>query len=356
MKILFTGLVVCLLILLGIIMLNSTNAPDADTNTPAQETAEDQTDTSTPPATPYSFTTPSDYRLHAEPDYGYAVALPYTVDVSSPQPGITRYRYVGPNNEADSEITDGYTITIGAARARATTTNEVATQNIQGNRETVISEPENVTIAGEEAVQYRIESELSGTPITKYALLPGNGYEYTVSTNVSPDNGTTYQSERDTILASLQFYADNVATSVADRIVPIAMLDYEAVGAQYVRESSGEMRGCDTVTYVEHVLPEETSTPVADSLEQLFAYERDTVGGWQNFIASQNDTLSFERVEIIDSEARIYLSGALSALDGVCDNPRAAIQIEETALAHDPVDSVQIYLNEEPTDLLPDGR
>ena len=54
--------------------------------------------------------------------------------------------------------------------------------------------------------------------------------------------------------------------------------------------------------------------------------------------------------------AKIYLTGELGPLGGVCDNPRAAIQIEETALAYDTIDSVALFLNGEPTNLTPSGR
>ena len=78
------------------------------------------------------------------------------------------------------------------------------------------------------------------------------------------------------------------------------------------------------------------------------------VDGYTNFIARTNDTLSFERAEVDeDGTAHIYLTGELSGLAGVCDDPRAAIQIEETALQFATVAEVQLYLNDEPTDLIP---
>lgn len=198
MKLFITGLVACLLIVVGVVALSLTDVSDQEPATPAPET-NDQTD-SGPTEKPPVFNTSADTRLQAEPDYGYAIALPYAVDVSNPQPGITRYRYVGPDSAADTEITDGYTVTVGAARARATSARRVAIQNIQGNRETTIAEPETMTLAGVEAVRYQVASELNDQPITKYALLPNNGYEYTISVNTAGNQATSYESEIDTML------------------------------------------------------------------------------------------------------------------------------------------------------------
>lgn len=88
----------------------------------------------------------------------------------------------------------------------------------------------------------------------------------------------------------------------------------------------------------------------------LFALDDTDVEGWQNFIARTNRTLTFRRARVEEGTAHIYLEGELSGLGGVCDNPRAAIQIEETALQFDTVEEVQLYLNGEPTDLRPDMR
>jgi len=54
--------------------------------------------------------------------------------------------------------------------------------------------------------------------------------------------------------------------------------------------------------------------------------------------------------------ASIYLSGELSGLAGVCDNPCASIQIEETTLQFPTVDNVVFYLSGEETDLTPGER
>jgi hypothetical protein len=103
-------------------------------------------------------------------------------------------------------------------------------------------------------------------------------------------------------------------------------------------------RGCDNVELIErNILP--TTQPLNESIRQLFAIDNNKLGELNHFIPNTNDTLSFDRATIIDGEAQIYLLGKLSGIAGVCDEPRAQIQIEETALQFEAVDRVQLFLN-----------
>lgn len=148
----------------------------------------------------------------------------------------------------------------------------------------------------------------------------------------SPDTGTTPDPEGPATTDTIQ----------------LALLDTEGV-------SSGPQRGCDRVVMVTRRVPS-TQAPLTAALNELFALEATTVSGWHNFIARTNDTLSFERAEVENGTARVYLTGSLSGLAGVCDDPRTRTQIEETALQFPTVDRVEIYLNGERTDLTPDER
>lgn len=151
------------------------------------------------------------------------------------------------------------------------------------------------------------------------------------------------------------FLLRNTDDESASAPVKVALLDYPESGGTYERESDGKKRGCDRVVLVDRDVPR-TEAPLAAALEELFALEQFNVGGWQNFIAKTNGTLSFDRATVEDGTASVYLTGELSGLAGVCDNPRAKIQIEETALQFPAVDSVAIYLNGQETDLQPNGR
>jgi hypothetical protein len=118
-------------------------------------------------------------------------------------------------------------------------------------------------------------------------------------------------------------------------------------------QGTGKSRGCDTVVMVNRDVPA-TSAPLGASLKALFAEpEGDTPDTEYNFIARTKDTLKYDRVTIVNGTANIYLTGSLSGLAGVCDDPRAQIQLEETALQFPTVQKVQLYLNNEPTTLTP---
>lgn len=108
--------------------------------------------------------------------------------------------------------------------------------------------------------------------------------------------------------------------------------------------STGKSRGCDKVLLVPFPVAT-TSAPLTAALNTLFSLSTTSVSGLFNFLDRTNETLQFDRAEVVDDTARIYLTGSLSGLAGVCDDPRAQAQIEETALQFSSVQSVELYLN-----------
>ena len=136
---------------------------------------------------------------------------------------------------------------------------------------------------------------------------------------------------------------EEVAAPAQFSTVSIAVLDTEG-------NTTGKSRGCDKVVMVpRQVAP--TTMPLTAAMKELFAAE--TVPTWYHFIGKTNDTLAFDHATVANGVASIYLTGQLSGLSGVCDNPRAAIQIEETALQFPTVSSVKIFLNNSETTLTP---
>jgi spore germination protein GerM len=118
-------------------------------------------------------------------------------------------------------------------------------------------------------------------------------------------------------------------------------------------EGTGKKRGCDTVVLVSRTVPQ-SPAPLAAALKALFVEPEGSQPDTEyNFIARTKSTLTFDRATITSGTANIYLKGSLSGLAGVCDDPRAAIQIEETALQFPTVKKVQLYLNDKPTNLMP---
>jgi spore germination protein GerM len=131
--------------------------------------------------------------------------------------------------------------------------------------------------------------------------------------------------------------------------IKIALLDTTGNG-------SGESRGCDNVTMVERSVPK-TSAPLSAALQTLFAEPEGTQPSTAyNFIARTKNTLKFDHATVVNGTASIYLTGSLSGLAGVCDDPRAQIQLEETALQFSTVQKVQIYLNGKATTLTPSEK
>lgn len=130
--------------------------------------------------------------------------------------------------------------------------------------------------------------------------------------------------------------------------IKIAVLDLEG-------NSNGKPRGCDKIIMVDYSIPT-TTQPLTAAMQKLFSLGTTSVGTWYNFIERTADTLKFDRATVENGVAKIYLTGQLSDLAGVCDDPRAASQIEETALQFSTVQSVQLYLNGTSTSLIPSER
>ena len=133
-------------------------------------------------------------------------------------------------------------------------------------------------------------------------------------------------------------------TSAATSSVQLAMLDTEQI-------SNGPARGCDKVVMVAHSIPS-TTAPLTAAMNALFTIATTTVSGWFNYIPRTSATLSFDHATVVNGTANIYLTGSLSGLAGICDDPRTEIQIEETAKQFATVSNVQLYLNNNPVETL----
>ncbi len=130
--------------------------------------------------------------------------------------------------------------------------------------------------------------------------------------------------------------------------VKVALLDYTG-------ESDGKQRGCDRVAMVDRTVPL-TQAPLTAAMNELFNVIPAELDGYSSFMPKTAATLKFESATVADGVAKIYLTGSLSGLAGVCDDPRAKIQIEETALQFPTVQSVKLYLNGTETELQPNEQ
>lgn len=125
--------------------------------------------------------------------------------------------------------------------------------------------------------------------------------------------------------------------TAATSSVLLAMLDTAQI-------SNGLSRGCDKVVMVNQQIPP-TTAPLTAVMNALFAISTTTVQGWFNYIPRTSATLQFSNATVVNGTANIYLTGSLSGMAGVCDDPRTEIQIQETALQFESVQHVQLYLN-----------
>lgn len=135
-----------------------------------------------------------------------------------------------------------------------------------------------------------------------------------------------------------------VETAASTSSVQLAMLDTAQV-------SNGPARGCDKVVMINQQIPS-TTAPLTAAMNALFAISTTSVGGWFNYIPRTSATLQFDHATVVSGTANIYLTGSLSGLAGICDDPRTEIQIEETAKQFPTVSSVQLYLNNQAVETL----
>lgn len=154
------------------------------------------------------------------------------------------------------------------------------------------------------------------------------------------ENATT------TVATSTLIETEVISTSTTMK-VKIALL-----GVQTETSNKNNFRGCDVFELQERTVPYSTM-PLNSAIRELFS-KKDI---WMpselapgNFIASQKE-LFFDKVGIQNGVAKIYLIGKIGPLNGVCDNPRLRIQLEETSLQFPTVKSVEFYLNGIKTDL-----
>ena len=199
---------------------------------------------------------------------------------------------------------------------------------------------------------YTFESQSISSPVTHFFVASPNWY-YQLSYSVSGEQGGEYAEQVNAMVGSFNPVGgliDGTEAPSVHETVSIAVLDTEA-------ETDGVERGCDRVVMIERAITP-TTAPLTAAMNELFSLNQDRItdGDWFHFIARTNDTLTFDRAVVDEGTAYIYLEGELSGLAGVCDNPRARIQIEETALQFSTVDTVVLYLNGEETTLTPDGR
>lgn len=304
---------------------------------------------------------PMGYRVYENADLDLRMLVPGDASVRSEGAGRIKVQLLGPLNQPDTEVTDGFTMTLARNDSAASyaSAREYAESVIErtrsGSDNQIVTELEERDVNGMEAYRYSYRGVLESV-VTEYVFLPQAETGYRASYSIQDPENRGYEDVVFTILESLELGSGTRGGGVpVHTSVQIALLDFPASGEAYTKESDGPQRGCDRVVLEERSI-EPTTAPLTVALEELFSLDEENYNGWQHFIAQTNDTLSFDRATVENGVASIYLEGELTGLSGACDNPRAQIQIEETALQFDTVREVVFFLNGEQTDLIPDER
>jgi hypothetical protein len=134
-----------------------------------------------------------------------------------------------------------------------------------------------------------------------------------------------------------------IPTSPATMIVKVFMVALGDNG------KSGKKIGCDdSVVAVNRTIPS-TSAPLTAALKELLAVRQRTYGESGLYNALYQSNLKVAGVALVSRKATVNLTGTV-LLGGVCDSPRFAAQIQETALQFPTVGEVAVTINGVPLD------
>ena len=110
---------------------------------------------------------------------------------------------------------------------------------------------------------------------------------------------------------------------------------------------SGDMVGCGDSAIPVQVAASSTQEPLTAALQALLAVHDAYYGESGLYNTLYQSDLRVDSAAVTGGEAVVHLSGTL-LLGGVCDNPRVQAQLEGTALQFPEVDTVAVYINDEP--------
>jgi len=279
---------------------------------------------------------------------------------AGPGPRRLRVLYAGPANEPPA-LTDGFSLTV-ALRARATGTplDTLVHRKIRETRRVggaVLEPVRRASVRGRPGRRWTQENALGG-PADHHLVALDDSTVALISASVVGADTARYERTIDAMRRTLRVVASPRAPSSGRSARPP---DSVRVTLALLRDPTGPPdRGCDDVVYVERRVPTRDGRSgdalLETALRTLLAIDADSVAGHRHFLGRTNGTLSLDSARVRAGVARIYLRGRLSGLRGVCDHPRARIQLEETARALPNVDRVALYRNGRRTDLTPGGR
>ncbi len=159
-----------------------------------------------------------------------------------------------------------------------------------------------------------------------------------------------------------QYNYEQPSTSGKPTPVPVArtMKVKVAIIALNDNGKSGPKIGCeDSVVYIEKKVTD-SAEPMNAAFNQLFALpsEKITDPAYPDLYnvlyklehKTSGQPLRFSEATLSNGEAKIYLTGDMTGLGGICDSPRVQAQIDQTALQFSTVKTVTVYLNKKLVD------
>lgn len=152
--------------------------------------------------------TESDLVPYSNSELGFSIMRPQDSTVSIEGDGGTsaKIMLLGPEAIPNSEITDGFTVTITRGDASATSTEVLAETRIselESNGGEAHGSPEEDTINGMSALRYSFTT-LLGNTATEYVFLE-NSWAYFVTTSIFDPGGRNYGSVVSEMLDTLTF-------------------------------------------------------------------------------------------------------------------------------------------------------
>lgn len=116
-------------------------------------------------------------------------------------------------------------------------------------------------------------------------------------------------------------------------------------GAANAASVDGKKRGCDTV-YMVDAWARAGGNPIAQHIQTLFdgITPVDFLPG--NYVRMYQRDVRFDRVDVKDGVARVYLTGKLNEAQSSCEAPRLQIQIEEIVFQYSGVTQVEIFIGD----------
>jgi hypothetical protein len=269
---------------------------------------------------------------------------------------FVRFTVAGPENDPPA-LTDGFTLTVALRPRAGIPLDSLAQADIAETKQVggaVLDPVRRDSFRGRPS-RFWVQKSAMGGPVTHRLIALGPTAVADVSWSTAGADPQNHEATIRSMLRSLRF-----EPAPASRAANASRADSVRVSLALLREPDGSPeRGCDDLAWIQRrVLPDDASRTarLEAALRALLALDADSVAGHRHFLARTNETLMLDSVALRGDTAAVYLRGRISGLRGVCDHPRARIQLDETAHRFAFVDTVRFVRNGSPTDLTPDGR